>query len=90
MPYVLRVAGLAHSRSNELGGTYIVAFDPDAAEGRGHAEHTYDKGKAKRFPTQEAAVEFWKQTSRVRPWRPDGKANRPLTAFHMLVEWVEA
>lgn len=60
---------------------YLLAYDPDAHEGRGAATWTYEPEKARRFPTVMAAMECWSQQSTVRPLRPDGRPNKPLTAF---------
>jgi hypothetical protein len=69
---------------------YIEEFLPDLDEqGRGHAFVTVRKDKAKQFADMEAALEFWKQQSKRRPLRPDGKPNRPLTAYTVTFEHVD-
>jgi hypothetical protein len=66
---------------------YIKDFEPDVdALGRGHLRVTNNKGDAKQFADLEAALEFWKQQSKRLPLRPDGKPNRPLTAFTITFE----
>lgn len=67
-------------------GEYLQAFDPEAHDGRGDATFTPDKSKAKRFKSVEAAHKCWLTQSKTRPLRPDGKPNRPLTAFNMTFE----
>jgi hypothetical protein len=42
-----------------------------------------------RFADLAAAVACWKRQSTVRPLRPDGKPNRPLTAFTITFDQVE-
>jgi hypothetical protein len=68
-------------------GQYIKSFDPEAYDGRGDAEGTFDKREALTFTTGEDALNFWRQQSKTRPLREDGRPNRPLTAF--TVEIVE-
>jgi hypothetical protein len=41
-----------------------------------------------RFDDFLAAMECWKMPSRVRPLRPDGKPNRPLTVYTITFETV--
>jgi len=69
-------------------GYYIKSHDPDAFNGLGHLVTTMDRDKAKTFSSLEAAVRFYKQQSTVRPLRPDGKPNRPLTAYTISLERV--
>jgi hypothetical protein len=38
------------------------------------------------FEDHAAAMEVWTRQSRVRPLRPDGKPNRPLTAYTISIE----
>lgn len=39
--------------------------------------------EAKTFPSVAEALEYWQQISPTVPVRPDGKPNRPLTAYTM-------
>lgn len=66
-------------------GQYIKAFDPEAYEGRGSADGTFDKREALTFATTDEALNFWRQQSKTRPFREDGKPNRPLTAFSIEI-----
>jgi hypothetical protein len=68
-------------------GQYLKAYDPAAEDGRGLLVTTTDPAEAKRYSAAEALAE-WKRVSRVRPRRPDGKPNRPLSAF--TIEIVRA
>lgn len=61
--------------------TFIQAFDLDFMDGIGKAVLTEDVGQALTFPDLPALMNAWRATSAVRPVRPDGKPNRPLTAF---------
>lgn len=67
--------------TGEAVNAWLVEFDPEANDGRGHVDWTENRAEAKRFPDSAAAMEFWNQQSRTRPTRPDGKPNKPLTAF---------
>jgi hypothetical protein len=74
---------------------YLKSFDPDAhapgmpAYPTGDAEWTSVPGEAMIFPTHVEALMFWKTQSTIVPLRPDGKPNRPLTAFSVSVERLE-
>jgi hypothetical protein len=76
-------------------GQYIRDLDLEYANGRGLGKGTRRLRDAKMFDTQEEALAYWGQQSKVRPLRPDGKPNRPLTVFTcsvipvMPVETVE-
>jgi hypothetical protein len=67
--------------SENVDGSYVKTYDPDAFNGQGDMTATHDSKEAKRFPDAKAAMEFYRQVSTVRPVRGDGKPNRPLTAF---------
>lgn len=60
---------------------YLSEFDPDGHGGRGSFDWTADPDKAIRFPLASAARALWQTQSASVPLRPDGKPNRPLTAF---------
>lgn len=62
-------------------GHYIAGCDFDAFGGIGHAQLTLQRARAKVFDSAEEAMRFWQTRSRVCPTRPDGKPNRPLTAY---------
>ena len=82
--------GLAFGDDDRSVGQYLAAFDADAYSGRGLIRWTHDKARAMRFADFEAAAECWKRQSAVRPLRPDGQPNRPLTAYSVTFEKVEA
>jgi hypothetical protein len=73
---------------NVVKGQYLEWSNPNAKHGMGDELWTGDLKRAKKFETFEAAMECWRAQSTNRPWRPDGKANRPLTAFSVTVEQV--
>jgi hypothetical protein len=71
-----------------LADQYLATYDPEARDGRGDATWTTDRAKARRFADLRAAMECWRQVPKARPVRPDGKPNRPLTAFTVTFETV--
>lgn len=73
---------------SDLEGAYIKSFNPDGHDGRGDLSATRDRDQAMRFPDHITALEYWRQQSKTHPLRPDGKPNRPLTAFSMSIETV--
>lgn len=90
---VIRFVALAVIRTGDSDevpeGAYLAAFDPEAFEGRGHAAWTTDLALAQRFEDAAEALTFWKTVPKCRPLRPDGKPNRPLTAFTITVQRLE-
>ena len=56
----------------------------------GVVEVTQDIDKAHLFASMEEAMETWRRQSKAVPLRPDGKPNRPLTAFTVEVIPKEA
>jgi len=67
-------------------GQYVESFDPDGNDGRGELKVTRDRQSAKVFKNPGDAIRYWKQQSTVQPLRPDGKENRPLTAWTVATE----
>lgn len=86
MAVLLRCRGLATGGGPD--GEYLEAFDPEAGDGWGFATFTADVGKALRFPDFPTAYRFLGTRPKSRPTRPDGKPNRPLTAFTMEFQTV--
>lgn len=68
---------------------YLVSFDFDAMNGTGFGIFTDKPEHAMRFNTLRDAMEFWLTASTVKPLRPDGKPNRPLTASTISVFKIE-
>jgi hypothetical protein len=67
-------------------GQYLATYDPEAHEGWGEAEWTTNIDLARRFDSTSDAYDCWRTIPASRPTRPDGKNNRPLTAFSITVE----
>lgn len=82
---VIKSEGLADGRP-KFNGQYLVSFDPEALGGMGSFIWSPDIEQAKRFPTAAEAFEMWTAVPACRPTRPDGKPNKPLTAFTVTIE----
>lgn len=67
-------------------GQFLVSSNPNARGGRGMETWSPDIADAKRFPTKDAAMECWRAQSTKVPRRPDGKPNRPMTAYSVVIE----
>lgn len=59
-------------------------YPPEASLPQGEITSTGYESHAMTFESHEAAVEFWRQTVGDK-LRPDGKPNRPLTAFDVEI-----
>lgn len=62
-------------------GQYLRRYDPEARAGHGQAEWTAALDEALTFPDGAAAFACWRTVPRSRPFREDGRPNRPLTAY---------
>jgi hypothetical protein len=82
---IMRLVGSATGVKTLVDGEYLVEYNPNANGGRGDLKTSADRADARRFPTAGDAMEFWRQQSKRRPYRPDGKPNRPLTAFSVEI-----
>lgn len=76
-------------RNEVVKGAYLQWSDPDALGGRGDDRWTDDLALAKRFASHDAAFECWRAQSKKVPWRPDGRPNRPMTAYSVTIEEVK-
>src|SRR5882672_5929531 len=85
MSFVLHIIGPAFGGPSTLDGLYVASYDPDARDGHGAVTGTADRTQALHFETPADAFTFWRQPSTVRPLRPDGRPNKPLTAFHIEI-----
>lgn len=93
MSFVLRLVGTHFPTTFD--GQYLVEYDPDrpgvdpdGSPMLAHIVASPDIERAKKFPSAREAMEEWRRISRSVPTRPDGKPNRPLTAFTVEVEKV--
>jgi hypothetical protein len=83
MSWVLVCHGDAIGGHLELEGQYLAAVDYDGNDGRGTFVWTTELDEAIHFDGFASAIDAWRRPSRLRPLRPDGRPNRPLTAFHV-------
>lgn len=88
MPVLITFAGLSNGRLTPFDGKYLKEYDPgrDGVDPSGrpmiaHIVVTDDPASAMHFIDAAHAWEEWKRIDPRRPIRPDGKPNRPLTAF---------
>lgn len=81
MSAVIQIRASAISSELLPGVVYLHDFDFDARDGRGKGVFTPDMAAAMLFENAGEAMTFWRTQSTVRPLRPDGKPNRPLTAY---------
>lgn len=85
--YLIELMATADGRPIRV-PTFVRSYDPNGIAGQeliGLLTVTRDPSEALRFPDQVAAWMCWKQTSTVMPTRPDGRPNRPLTAWTIRV-----
>jgi hypothetical protein len=75
-------------RGDMTGWLYLKSADVDANGGRGSLVLVSDIKDAKTFGSPFEAMDLWNKQSSVRPLRPDGQPNKPLTAYHAAFEHV--
>lgn len=78
----LRLLGLYNGVVTPDDGKYVVDYDPEPRlSSRGEWVYlitTDDPSKARQFSSAADAMEYWRRSYGL---RPDGKPNRPLTAY---------
>lgn len=88
MNVVIRAIAFANGEHCPHAGQWLKSFDHEAYNGRGYAEYTTDLAKAMQFSSPGEALAFWNKQSVIKPLRPDGLPNKPLTALTMVLENV--
>jgi hypothetical protein len=83
---VIVAVGFANGHPCPHSGQWLKSFDHEAHNGQGHGVFTDDPDKAMRFVNAAEAMMFWSKQSKSRPWRSDGKANKPFTALTVEIE----
>lgn len=90
MSVVIKVVGLGGEFETAFDDQYLVEYDPSrpGVDPEGHlmlarVVTSPDRSKAREFETVKEAIDYYRQSHGV---RPDGKPNRPLTAFTISVE----
>ena len=83
----IRIVGLADGVPTAFDGQWIVEYDPsrDGVDPGGrpmrcHLVTTPNRDEAKEY-TGLGAIEVWRAVDTREPVRPDGRPNRPLSAF---------
>jgi hypothetical protein len=82
----IKAVAFANGEPCPIAGQYLQSFNCEAYNGRGYAVWTDDLKKALKFDNATEAMLFWRQQSRRKPKRPDGKPNRPLTSTTIVIE----
>ena len=77
--FVIVVEAFANGTPCPLAGQYVKSFDFEADNGIGFLETTFNLDEALTFTDFGEAFMFWKQSPKCKPFREDGKPNRPLT-----------
>ena len=78
---VIRILGLADGSDDGCAGQWVHSFCPDGHNGTGDLVLTSNVAEAKRYDNAGDAIADWQAVSKTHPERPDGKPNRPMTAF---------
>jgi hypothetical protein len=78
--------GRGSHRMLEAHDVFLKSFDPEALGGRGWANLTDEVERAMKFATVAEAMKLWRTQPKRRPYREDGKPNRPLTAYTVNIE----
>lgn len=91
---IIRIIGCVDGNPCEFDGQFVSAYDPtvhlpDGDYDGGILEVTPDRTHALQFAGAGEAMNKWRQPAGckchgIRPW--DGKENRPLTAWHVVIE----
>jgi hypothetical protein len=92
---VIQIVGLINGGTTSFDGQYVVDYDPsrngvEPSSGFPmccYLETTPDRDKATRFEIRDAFA-LYQQVDPRHTIRPDGKPNRPLTAFTVTIEKV--
>lgn len=69
--------------------TFLAEYDADVDAYRGRVVLTNDINKAMRFADFQDMMACWQRVSKTVPLRPDGRPNRPLSAFSITATTVD-
>lgn len=89
MPTVMIQHGRADGRPLPNDGQYLKDFDFEAHDGLGDITLTPNLEEAKQFETFADALVFYRTVPKCKPWRADGRRNRPLTAANWEFKQVD-
>lgn len=65
---------------------FLASYDPEANGGQGEMIWTTNREDAMTFESVKDAVALYRSVPKSAPIRLDGKPNRPLTAFTVMIE----
>lgn len=82
---IMQLMGVAPNGRPPPRPTWVADVDFDGMGGRGTIVMTQDKSKAKRFDGPAEALAYYQTASKAVPLRPDGRPNRPLTAYNVQI-----
>lgn len=86
--YVIQLVGLVNGDPHPLDGQYVRYYHPGPkamARGECWLTTTRNPAYARVYPTKAAATEEYRRVDPRIPVRADGKPNRPMTAWTILV-----
>ena len=86
IPAVLRCAGAAIMRPNDVTGRYLASYDLEANDGHGEFTWTQNRNAALVFVSFAAAYRAWRGIPQSRPVADGGGPNRPLSRYSILFE----
>lgn len=85
---LMKIVGSADGRLSEFDCSYLAEIEFDIEQDGVKLLVTRSPDVAMKFADAKAVLELWRTQSKAVPRRPDGKPNRPLTAF--TIEVVDA
>lgn len=90
-PVVIKIVGDSLGRPTSHDGKYVLEFRAGTMDRHGvlHGgilRSSPERFEALKFPSALEALEFWRQANGL---RPDGKPNRPLTAFTIEIQSLD-
>lgn len=83
MKIALQIAGMPNGDATPIDGKYLKSFDFEYCNGLGRGVFTDNPEEAMTFPSQGAAIFYYRTQPKCRPYRDDGMPNRPLTATNV-------
>jgi hypothetical protein len=85
-PVVMQILGYASGEHCEVAGAYVFSVNIQTIPDLNWLRITWDKAEALRFKDTVEAFKVFNEVLQSVPVRPDGKPNKPLTAFNLLIE----
>lgn len=80
--YALKIVCVADGSATPLAGRYVRRWHPSASHpGLPMIDAVSNPAGARTFATWTEALDYWQGVNRKHPVRPDGRPNRPMTAY---------